>query len=208
MKLAIIVYHKNLSQYPSHWIEKFRQSIVNQSYKEFDIYEIDYGGGNNRIFHNSVYNSLKLPNFVEAMNYLLNMCFARGADVAFNTNCDDWYSEDRIEKQLKYTKEGYGVISSNFSLIKDDVITHTHNFDRLSITEELNKNNNIICHPVVCYSREFWYNNQYHPSEVPYEDMNLWKRALKNGYKFKILPDVLCYHRLHENSVGHKGGEI
>lgn len=204
MKTALIVYHKNVQQYPKEWITKFTQSILNQTVREFDLFELNYGGGEKKIFENSLFFNEKMPTFAHGMNFLISKGFEEGYDVIFNTNCDDFYRTDRIEQQCKYLKMGYDVVSSNFSLIKDDIVTHTHFFDKMNIKQELEKNHNIICHPVVAFSKKFWGNNRYIPGEIPFEDIKLWQRALKSGNGFIISPEILCYHRLHDNSVGHK----
>lgn len=201
MKVALICYHKNINKiYPHSWINKFRNSILDQTYKQFDIYELNYGGGEERIFKNSSYTSTKFNTFVDAMTFQLDMLFSKGYDYVFNTNSDDYFSLDRIEKQLVYLKKGYELVSSNFTLVEKDKEIHSHRFHHLDIKRELQKGHNIICHPAVAYSKDFWRKNRYNASEIPFEDLKLWQRAINNS-RFAILPDNLCYHRIHENSV-------
>lgn len=202
MKCALISYHKNASKiYPNNWIDKYRDSIINQTYKDFDIYECDYGAGSGRIFNSPYYLSKNFETFVDCMNFMITHCFDNGYDVVFNTNVDDYYSLDRIEKQLFCIKKGADLVSSNFCLVdENDNITHTHSFDKLNIRKEINRNHNIIAHPSVAYSKRFWNSNKYNPKEIPREDLFLWKRAIKEN-NFVILPDVLLYHRIHNNSV-------
>lgn len=202
LKIAVIVYHKNVYQiYKPEWVELFKETLLNQTNKNFKIFELNYGGGVERIFDNSFYESATMPNFVYAMNYLLDKCFSGGFDYVFNLNSDDFYSLNRIEKQLEYAEKGIDIISSNFSLIQDDELIHTHRFDKLDIKTELDRKNNPLCHPVIAYSKKFWQQNRYNPDEIPFEDMLLWKRAIEKGNSFIILPEVLCYHRVHDNSV-------
>lgn len=201
MKVALVSYHKNaLSLYKKEWIDQYRESILCQRYKPVDIYELEYGGGDGRIFKNSNYHSKEFPSFVYGLNYLLDCLFFMGYDFVLNSNCDDYYALDWVEKELAVAMKGYDIVSSNFALIKDDVITETHYFDKLDIQLELSNNHNIIAHPAVCYSKKFWEKNRYVPSQQPLEDLMLWQRAIKNS-KFIILPDILLFHRLHPNSV-------
>ena len=45
MKVAAILYHKNIVYlYKKDWIEKSFRSITNQTFTEFSIYELNYGG--------------------------------------------------------------------------------------------------------------------------------------------------------------------
>ncbi len=203
MKCALLSYHKNLLElYPKSWIEQYKQSIINQTYKHFDIWEINYGGGEELIFEeNSNFASMQFPTFVHVLSFALDSLFQMGYDCVANTNCDDYYSYNRLEKQIPYMEQGYDICSSNFSLIIDDKVTHTHKFHNLDIKSELRRGHNPICHPAVCYSKEFWKNNRYVPEQIPFEDMLLWQRAINRGSRFIILEDVLCYHRLHSNSV-------
>lgn len=201
MKVALISYHKNARLlYDGWWIQAYKDSIVNQTYKQFDIFELEYGGGDFRIFGESNYHSKEFPTFVHALNYLLDCVFFMGYDCVFNTNADDYYSLNRVEKQLPYIELGYDIVSSNFSLVEGGNITHRHSFENKNIEIELAENNNIVAHPCVCYSKYFWEKHRYVPDEIPFEDLKLWQRAIVNS-KFKILPDMLLYHRLHNQSV-------
>jgi len=201
-KVGIICYHRNLSNYPKEWIQKFKESILGQSWKAFTIYEVNYGGTQERIFDNSIFESLEFPTFVHTMNYLLDKAF-ENHDFVFNTNIDDYYHKDRIAKQLMILRQGYDLVSSNFCLVKEDKIDYYHHFDTIKdIKGELEKRHNIIAHPVVAYSKRFWTNNKYYiPEEIPAEDYYLWKRAADKGVDFYILKDNLLFQRIHTNSV-------
>ncbi len=81
MKVIMLVYHKNVfSVYKKHWIDSFVDSVLNQTYKEFVIMELNYGGGEERLFENSLYESKLLPTFVDAMNYSIENALSVGAD--------------------------------------------------------------------------------------------------------------------------------
>lgn len=44
-KCAVIFFHKNIQKiYKQHWIDKCVKSVLAQSYHDFDIFEINYGG--------------------------------------------------------------------------------------------------------------------------------------------------------------------
>lgn len=206
MKIALLSYHSNVTNiYPQKWIDEYKQSILKQTYKKFDIFEIEYSGSEYRIFENSNYERKELASFVDAMNYLIDKCFNLGYDYVLNSNVDDFYSLNRVEKQLNAMKKGWDVISCNFELIKEGVTFYTHFFEKKDIGVELSRGHNIICHPAVVISAKFWQQNRYVPNEVPREDLLLWQRAINNGSTFIILEDVLCYHRLHSNSVCNSG---
>lgn len=202
MKIALICYHKNIDKiYPQKWIEEYHNSIVNQTHKEFDIYECDYGAGSQRIFDTPYYMSKQFNTFADCMNFMITHCFDSGYDYVFNTNVDDYYSLNRIERQLVFLKQGFDLVTSNFSLInKNSDVIHTHNFHKHNLRNEILKGHNIIAHPVVAYSSYFWINNKYNSSEIPMEDLCLWQRSIRQN-KFVYLRDNLLFHRIHDNSV-------
>ncbi len=201
VKCAVLVYHKNvLEVYPENWINEFQKSIMNQTYKEFDIFEIDYSGHGNRLFPDSHYYSAEKENFVHALITLIEM--VKGEyNYIFNTNVDDYYSLDRIEKQIAKLKAGYDVVSSNFQLINDNGSAGTTTqFEGMNIPQELGKGHNVIAHPVVAFKASFFDDFHYNPNEIPAEDMKLWQRSVSKK-KYIILPETLLFHRLHKSSL-------
>lgn len=202
MKVALLTYHKNVTSiYPKEWIDKYRDSIEDQTFQGFEIFENNYGGGPERIFEHSYFESQPFPTFVHSLNYLLDKVFSSGYDVAFNSNVDDWAAQRWMEQLLLDIRKGYDLVTSNFCLVKDDKIIKFHRFHTLDILKELEKNHNPVCHPAVAYTKKFWENNRYVPEEQPEEDLELWKRALKSGSKFYINEENLLYHRIHSKSV-------
>lgn len=207
-KIAIIVYHKNAEKlYPKTWIEQFRSSILNQTYKDFTILEHNYGADFFTIFKkednmDTLSYQRHMPTFVHSMNYIINEAFSSGYDYVFNTNIDDYYALNRIERQLMYLSCGYDIVASNFHLIRDDKIVHSHLMNTQNIKVELERNNNPIGHPVVAYNKSFWKKGfRYIPEEIPTEDLKLWQRSYKEGATFAVCPDFLLYHRVHNQSV-------
>lgn len=200
-KVILLCYHKNVFKvYKKDWLDKFVDSILNQTYKDFEVYEQNYGGGEERLFENSDFESKEMPTFVHAMNHLIEKALNNGADAVANSNCDDWFSLDRLEIQLPFIENGFDIVSSNFCLVRDDSIIKFHRFDTLDLKRELSINHNIIGHPSVIYSRHFLLNNKYEPGLIPLEDLILWQKTVDN-FRFKIVPENLLFHRLHDNSV-------
>jgi hypothetical protein len=208
MKVATILYHKNiLSIYDRKWIEKCFNSVLNQTFKKFAIYELNYGDDNLKLYreypNNKEYHyyQTKFDNHADAMNFLLNECVNDGFDVVFNNNMDDFSDIKRFETQLKKIKIGYDIVASNFIHIdKDDLEIRKMDFSKLDIETQFKKNNNIIAHPSVCYSKNFLEKNKYISSEIPEEDFKLWKRTIKD-YKYHICPQYLINYRIHNNQV-------
>lgn len=205
IKSAVIIFHKNVNKYPHKWIKRCIDSIQNQTYKNFTVYELDYGGKDQQIYEGSIYESNAMPTHAHAHNYLLDKVFADGFYCAFNVNIDDFYSLDRFEKQIEEIRMGVDVVSSNFYRINEqDNLIDNLNFSDLNIKQEGDRDHNILAHPVLCYSRNFWNNcEKLNPSEIPRDDFMLWKRSY-DRFSFKILPDYLLYQRIHGNNVSKK----
>ncbi len=205
-ELALIIFHKNVKQYPKKWITECVNSIRNQTYQKFDVFELDYGGGTEQIYTGSKFYNNICKDHSEAHNIMSDYVFSLGYKYVLNSNVDDYYSSDRIERQVPYLKDGYDVISSNFVRINEDSkeIGRTY-FDSLDIEEEAKKDHNIIAHPVCAYSKHFWDNcSKLRSEEIPKDDFELWKRSYKD-FKFVILPYYLLFHRIHSNKVSDPG---
>lgn len=205
-KCAVIIYHREVYQrYKKEWVDACIESIRNQSYKGFDVLELNYGDDNLQLYAGSVFFNEKKRNFIEAMNTLLDMAF-EDYDVVFNTNLDDTYDTERFSLQLEEVKKGADLVSSDFRRIGDiegDLIFHDKD-----IKAELNRTppHNILCHPVICYTRKFWQTHgPYNPDSVKFEDMELWLKAINAGAKVHIVPKILCTQRIHNGNTGSIG---
>jgi len=228
----VIIYHKNLlSLYKYKWIEKCISSIYNQTFQQFDIYEVNYG--NRDEYFTSKFNfsnkkiileKIDLPDHSYCMNYMINNAFNSGYNYVFNVNLDDYYHPTRFEKEIQCINNGFDLCSSLWYYIQennnDDNITlvftpekllNISTFDKYIssdvINTNLNNNHNVINHSCVCFSKSFWYrfdnfgNLLRYRNDKPYEDMTLWTRAVNGGAKIAIINDYLIYYRIHENSI-------
>lgn len=204
MRSAVIIFHKDIDKYyPKEWIEKCYYTIKNQSYRDFDVFEVDYGGTDKQTYSGSIFFNKQMGNHAEAHNFLLDRVFRRGYDCAFNVNVDDWYALNRFEKQIPYITQGYDVVSSNFYRVNDDEsVKQSFFFNQKDYIKEAERNHNIIAHPVLCYSKNFWVNcDKLNPLDIPRDDFELWKKSYKRGFKFIILPDFLLFQRMHTNNI-------
>lgn len=207
LKSAVIIFHKHAYKYNLQWVQRCLNSIRHQTYKNFDVFELDYGGEHTQLYHGSSFASTNsIKDHAEAHNWLLDKVFELGYDVAFNVNIDDIYALDRFEKQIAAIKEGYDVVSSNFFHINEKGrLMNQLAMDSLDIEREFERGHNIIAHPVCAYSKNFWTNcDKLKSEEIPKDDFELWKRSL-GKFKFKILPNFLLYYRIHGTKVSAKG---
>lgn len=220
MKIGVIFFHKNiLGLYKKRWIIDSVNSILNQTYNDFTIYEINYGDNEFSLsfmldfkkFKHNFYN-VQLTNYAEAQNFLLKKAIEDGCDYVFNTNLDDISYENRIEKQIEYVKNNkIDIFSTDMEYVVDkngtDIVVKDLNFRQYDtvekIKEQFKSENNIIAHPTVMYSSDFIKNNTYDIKKTPEEDFFLWKKTI-DSYNFKIYPEILLKYRLHENQVSNK----
>ena len=210
MKVITIIYHKNISSlYKKEWIEKSYKSILNQTYTNFIIYELNYGDDGLKLYKDYTnekeykYYNISFDNHADAMNFLLEESLKDGADIVLNNNLDDINDINRFQIQISSIKNGYDLVSSNFIHIDEDDNEITKmTMSVYNLEEELNRKHNIICHPSVCYSRNFIENNKYISSEIPEEDLKLWKRS-SNNFKFFICPEFLLKYRIHSNQISN-----
>lgn len=223
MKATAIIFHSNiLSIYDNEWIKECLISLSNQTFKYFDIFELNYGNDNKILLKDYQYLfpgkkvyywNRYMKNHSYAMNFLLDKAFLEfDYDIVYNVNLDDIYDIHRFEYQNISLSKGYDLISSNYLVFGyrgNDVVKKFKNVEYHSdnesdeeyIIRHMNENNNIICHPVVAYSRHFWKMVKKYEDAIPEEDYLLWKKGLKLGLKFKILPEYLLFYRNHNKQI-------
>ena len=234
-KCAVIFFHKNLLKlYKNEWIEKCVNSILEQSYNNFDIFEINYGNDDYSIFNNMkldrthYFYKKNYKTHTEAMVFLLNEGFTvHNYDIIFNTNLDDYYNITRFEKQIECIDNGYHLCSSLMNYIKEDdkgedvllnewtsesysIKSEEYYIENNKISEQLNKNHNVINHSCVCFTNKFWNGFDEHNNllryreDKPFEDLTLWTRAINNDYKITIINEPLIEYRIHDNQIGEQ----
>ena len=196
-KIAVIFFHKNIYDlYNKNWISKCVNSIIEQSFNNFDIFEINYGDTDTSIFDLSFIKNFKNKYFfykkdykthTEAMTYLLNKCFLDyNYDIIFNTNLDDYYLNTRFEKQLACINSGYDICSSLMTYITDEngedktikiwnsemlnVNSKNYYIETQLINKQLNNNNNIINHSCICFTKRFWLGYDKYNNLLRYRD--------------------------------------
>lgn len=235
MKVAIILFHKNALTYlPQKFVIECLDSIEGQTYKDFSVFEINYGGEDLSILKHfgklldkkHYFYKEKLIDHSYAMNYLLNKVFNEYEyDYCFNINIDDVFHKDRFNHQLKYLKKlKYDLISSNMIYIdenskeinKIDYLAYTFKkgqsfksqipAEQEYIRKELEKDHNIIANPCVCINKRFWKLMGPYTNTVPREDLDMYKKAILSGkIKIHITKKSYLYYRMHETQITRGG---
>jgi glycosyltransferase involved in cell wall biosynthesis len=205
LKCAVIIYHSNaLKIYKREWIERCVNSITTQTYKDFDIFELNYEqSGGADFFTNGQKIKKPMTNHIQAMNYLINKCLTDGYDVIFNVNLDDYYHHERFSKQITAIKNGAQLVSSNFHYFNDErgVFKRMDMQRYANLGIQFKRNHNPIAHPIVAYHKSFFDGGLRYSDLLGYEDLDLWKRAYAENKRIVILPDYLLHYRIHENQI-------
>lgn len=258
-KCAVIFFHKNIyNLYEKYWIDKCRNSIMDQKNIKFDIYEINYGNENRSIFDGiTIDNKIKhiftvkdYETHTEAMIHLLNNAFDDKYDIVYNTNLDDYFDLNRFYYQyidiiyngslmnstlfthimMDNLDEEKDIIrcgdpnnpNNKFTYINNDFIwvpyETEYNYDCEIMYEDIKKNllinHNVISHPAVCFTYDFWnatdkYGNKLrYRNDKPYEDLSLWIRAVNNNIKISIINRHLTWYRNHNKSICSQKSQI
>ena len=115
-KHAVLIYHSNiLEQYSDlDSLQPSLQSILQQSYANYDILELNYGNDTTHIFSNNstLFWNIKFDTSKKAQNFLLNVAFNKlNYDVIFNIEVGKIYKLDTFEQQIKLINNGYDIVS-------------------------------------------------------------------------------------------------
>ena len=115
-KHAVLIYHSNiLEQYSDlDSLQPSLQSILQQSYSNYDILELNYGNDTTHIFSNksTLFWNIKFDTSKKAQNFLLNIAFNKlNYDVIFNIEVGKVYKPDTFEQQIKLINDGYDIVS-------------------------------------------------------------------------------------------------
>jgi hypothetical protein len=211
-KMACIVFHKNaLQKYGSKIVEKFKTSILNQSFEDFKIFEINYGDDDYRIFsktngRETSFSNQPMPNHAVASNYLMRQAMKEDFSAAFLTHVDDFYSPFRFEQQYGELLQGADIVSSNFFYVlgKGEKVKIVENKDMVSfgdIGKNFAEGHNIVANPCVAIRLDVWSQFPYILEEIPEEDFLAYKRMLAAGKRFVIQNEWFLYYRLSSEQV-------
>ena len=211
-KVACIVFHKNaLQKYGSKIVEKFKTSILNQSFEDFKISEINYGDDDYQILsktngRETSFSNRSMPNHAEASNYLMRQAMKEELSAAFLTHVDDFYSPFRFEHQYGELLRGADVVSSNFFYVitngeKNLIIKNKDMVSFGDIGKNFAEGHNIVANPCVAIRLDVWSNFRYDPMDAPAEDFSAYKKMLAAGKRFVIQNEWFLYYRLSEAQV-------
>lgn len=199
----------------SVFLRKSIESILCQTYADFEFIIIDDGSNNGTKEIIKSYNDPRIRLIVNEKNIGLTSSLNRGLDECrgefiARMDDDDIAYPRRFEKQISFMRENPDVIvcgtwveciDENGQLTGQKIQDRIENMDTYRIYL-LFGNIPTIPHPSAMMNRRMIlkYNLRYEPEYSLSEDYRLWLRCANSG-KCAILPEILMKYRRHGGSV-------
>lgn len=191
----------NCGDYISHAI----RSVLNQTYKNFELLIIDDGSTDNtgeiiNSFSDDRMNYMKTEHIGYSAAINLGLRRAKFEWVSF-CDADDIIHPNKISKQLELIDKENNLVFTNTAYFKSNKILY-----KISTQNNLNLiKKKIALHghfgPSVMYNRKFILSNKGHNSNlIAFGDYDLLMRIL-NNVEIILLPEILYYQRLRKNSM-------
>jgi glycosyltransferase involved in cell wall biosynthesis len=205
-KVSVIMSAYNASDYISETIE----SILNQSFKNFEFIIIDDGSTDStlEIIHSFQDERIKCVNREnKGLTYSLNEAIdlATGNFIC-RQDADDTSHVYRLEKQLAFIEsEGADVVfcqsyDGENILPKRYMVGSDITLGKLSF-------GNVLTHGTAFFKSSILKENRYNLEWKVGQDYELWLHLLKKGYKLKLLREPLYNLFRHKNSISSKRKE-
>jgi glycosyltransferase involved in cell wall biosynthesis len=186
------------------------KSILNQTYKDFELLIIDDGSTDNtseliKSFDDNriAYHKVDHKGIGSAANYGLKIA---KYDWIARMDADDISAPNRLETQIKFIcSDSVRIISSWCGYFLNNKLKYINNtpVDDHIIKEKL-KLHSVISHQSSLFNKKFILNELggYSENLEAFIDYDLWLRAV-NKVKFIIVPEVLVYARIRSDSVSN-----
>ncbi|MBK8551317.1 MAG: glycosyltransferase [Ignavibacteria bacterium] len=197
----------------SEYLKYSVRSVLNQTYKDFEFLIIDDGSTDktediikshkdSRI----VYKKISHIGLAGALNFGLNNS---SGDWIARIDADDLNTANRLKSQVSFinSNPSYNVISGWSVYFKDQ---HKILFELKTPSEDADVKkfldlHNPINHSSVIFRKDIILDEGgYNEKFKCYEDFELWFR-LRDKLKFKILPEILVYTRMRNDSMTNTG---
>lgn len=202
-KVSVIIPMHNSSKY----IEECIGSVLNQSYKNFEVIVVDDNSADNSVsivenMNNDRIKIIKLDQNVgaaTARNTGINA--ATGKLICF-LDSDDYWAFDKLEKQVELIEQNnYEFIYSDYAYLKNGKVQHiAHVPESINYNQAL-KNTTIFTSTVMFNMELLSKDDIYMPSVQKGQDTLTWWKILKKGIIAHGINEVLAYYRVGEKSL-------
>lgn len=204
-RISVIMPAYNAEKYIAQAIE----SILNQTFKDFEFIIINDGSTDNTVKIINQYqderiiliNNEKNKGLVPSLNQGLKL--ASGEYIA-RMDADDISLPDRFMKQIKYMDKHpkIGVLGSWFHIFGEEINRIETKLKSPKLADMIETSP--VGHPTAMLRKKFFdkYYLQYDPAYTHAEDYELWTRVIK-FMKIANLPEVLLNYRWAKGNVSH-----
>jgi len=207
--VSVIVTTYNRKEFLSETI----QSILNQTYKNFELIVVDNYSNYEYFSHINSFNDSRIKPFqhrnngIIAVNRNYGIEKAKGEYLAFCDDDDSWHHE-KLQKQIQYIltnklENEKVVLYSNCNYIYDD-------HEKAIRKKKISSINDLILCNQVCLSSSLVSSNgdkiYFNKNEelIAVEDYFLWCTLKGNGYKFYLIEEELVNYRVASNSISKR----
>lgn len=188
------------------------ESILNQSYKNFELIIVDDGSTQNdweiineyakRDTRITVAKNEQNKGLIFTLNRLISMA---SGYLIFRMDSDDISHEKRLERTVKYFKcnPEVDIVGGQYRTIIDrkKSITKTSLKRKDGDIKSYLLWQSPMSHPSVCFKKGVV--SEYFSDEKA-EDYNLWTRLALKGFKFNNMRQNLIYYRMHSEQITQK----
>lgn len=191
------------------YLKKSLNSILNQTYKDFELIICDDGSTNDCMkWAKEICKDDTRVIFIKneinrGLSYTLNHCLkvAKGKYIA-RMDDDDESRSDRFEVQIKYLEQhpNIDLVSSNMSLFNDNGVYGEEKYPEIIHKKDFLFNSPIV-HPAIMAKRKcFDIVSGYSESKycVRVEDYDLFMRMFAAGVKMRVIQDNIFSYRADE----------
>lgn len=184
------------------------ESILNQTYKDFEFIIINDGSTNNAKDVILSYNDERIVYIENEHNLKLIKTLNKGVSIAkgeyiVRMDSDDISLESRIEKSVLFMDSNQDVVAAGTHAIGiPKRIRYKAPSEDIVIKPFLRYIANCMMHPCMIIRTSALKNNNlsYDENYIHNEDFKLWIELNKKG-KLSNIPEELLYHRIHENAI-------
>lgn len=191
------------------YLRKSIESILSQSYSDFEFLMIDDGSTDNSVEIINSYDDNRIRLIRNEQNLGISKTLNKGIELAScdliaRMDADDISLDERLMKQYLYMNKNPAVslISTNIEKITEDgktihIFEANSNFIYFNLTFHCYG----IYHPTVMYRKQAVQDVGKYPLTHS-EDFKLWSKLIRK-YSFYNIPEVLVKYRVSEQSISH-----
>jgi len=191
------------------YIAEAIQSVLNQTYKNFELHIIDDGSSDGTFAIIDSFNDPRIVKtrapqnrgLVATRNALIEQ--ARGKYIAYLDN-DDVAFPNRLEKQLEFLEAKKADICSGAYQTFNQETGERRNSKQRYTDSDIRALISVycpLCNPAVMGRTEIFKKFPYHPGNDHAEDYSLWQEIALAGYRFANIKDKLITYRIHPQQI-------